>query len=154
MYSKWMRLLQMLAVVLCIGPPVAAVQPQPHEFRLERDADQAGGAIQIVNDWQHEVRLSLWSGHRERIGEWSIRPEANVVLQERGERINVRPNDKVKLGEDSSWVEVGQVGQFQNGMWSINVGQVWQAAQPARHKDNFLFLLLWEVVQNCKGGRC
>ena len=51
-------------------------------------------------------------------------------------------------------MEVGQVGQFQNGMWSINVGQVWQAAQPARHKDNFLFLLLWEVVQNCKGGRC
>jgi hypothetical protein len=142
-----MRLLQMVGVVLFIGLPLAVVQVRPRESRSEQGSDQTGGEIQIVNDWQDEVRLSVWLENRKQIGEWSIRPEENVVLQERGERIKVHPNDKIKMGEDSGWVEVGQVGQFQNGMWYVNVRQVWQAIQPNRHQDNFLLLLLWGAVR-------
>jgi hypothetical protein len=54
--------------------------------------------------------INMWSDQRERIGAWSIRPGENVVLQERGQRIRVRPNYKMKAGEDWGWVDVGQVG--------------------------------------------
>jgi hypothetical protein len=49
------------------------------------------------------------------------------VLQERGERIRVRPNYKLKVGHDGDWVDVGQVGQYQNGTWYVNVRDVWAA---------------------------
>jgi len=87
MHSKGMRWWGMLAVVLCIAPLVAVAQPQPREPRSDRGADQSRGAIQVVNDWRDEVSLSMWSDQRERIGEWSIRPGEEVVLQERGQRI-------------------------------------------------------------------
>ena len=41
--------------------------------------------------------------------------------------IRVRPNYKIKVGDDWGWVDVGQVGQFQNGRWYVNVRDVWQA---------------------------
>jgi len=88
--------------------------------------------MQVVNDWRDAVSLSMWSEHRERMGEWSIRPGENVVLQERGERIRGRPNDKIKVGEDWGWVDVGQVGQFQNGVWHVTVRNVWAATHQDR----------------------
>ncbi len=79
--------------------------------------------------------MNMWSDQRERIGAWSIRPGENVVLQERGQRIRVRPNYKMKVGEDWGWVDVGQVGQFQNGTWYVNVRDVWQATHRDRHES-------------------
>ena len=55
-----------------------------------------------------------------------------MVLQERGERIRVRPNDKIKMGDDGGWVDVGQVGQFQNGMWRVDMRDVWAATHQDR----------------------
>jgi hypothetical protein len=42
----------------------------------------------------------MWSDNRERLGEWLIRPEESVVLQEHGARLRVRPNYKVQVGDD------------------------------------------------------
>ena len=132
MYTQWMQRWGMVAVVLLLTPLLAVAQPRPREARPDRSteqysrADRSRGEMHVVNDWRDDVNLSLWSDNRERIGEWSIGPEESVVLQERGERINVRPRDKVQLGEDSGWVAVGQVGQFQNGTWYVNVREVWQ----------------------------
>ncbi len=136
MHSKWIRWWGMLAVVLCVAPLVAVAQPRPREARPESSSDRSRGEIQIVNDWRDEVSLSMWSEQRERLGEWSIRPGEQVVLQERGERLRVRPNYKIKVGEDWGWVDVGQVGQFQNGTWHVNVRQVWQATHRDRPRDN------------------
>jgi hypothetical protein len=132
MYAKWMRLWGMVAVVLLLAPLMAVAQPRPREARPDSSADRSRGAIQVVNDWRDEVSLSMWSDNRERLGEWSIRPGENVVLQERGERIRVRSNDKIKVGDDGDWVEVGQVGQFQNGVWHVNVRNVWAATHQDR----------------------
>lgn len=38
-----------------------------------------------------------------------------ILLQERGERLKVRSNYKITLGDSGDWVEVDQVGQFRNG---------------------------------------
>jgi hypothetical protein len=126
-----------MAVVLVLAPLLAVAQPRPREARPDRSPDQysrsdrSGGELQVVNDWRDEVNLSMWSEHRERLGEWTIRPGENVVLQEHGERLRVRPNYKIKVGDDGDWVDVGQVGQYQNGTWYVTVRQVWQAT----HRD-------------------
>jgi hypothetical protein len=132
MHAKWMQLWRMVAVVLVLAPLMAVAQPRSREARPDRSADRSRGEIQVVNDLRDEVSLSLWSENRERLGEWSIRPGENVVLQERGERIRVRPNDKMKMGDDGGWVDVGQVGQFQNGVWRVNMRNVWAATQQDR----------------------
>ena len=133
MRYKWMKVWGMLAVVLCIVPLLAVAQPQPREPRSDRGADRPRGAMHVVNDWRDEISLSMWSDQRERIGEWAIRPGEQVVLQERGQRLRVRPSYKIKVGEDWGWVDVGQVGQFQNGTWYVHVRDVWQAT----HRDRY-----------------
>src|SRR5919197_3180209 len=127
MHAKWTKLCGMLAVVVLIAPLWAVAQPQPREPRSYSGPDRSRGEIQVINDWRNEVSLSMWSDNRERLGEWLIRPGENVVLQERGERLRVRPNYKIKVGDDGDWVDVGQVGQFQNGTWYVNVRNVWAA---------------------------
>jgi len=137
MHTKWMKLCGMMAVVLFLTPLLAVAQPRPREARpdsrSDRDnrSDRSRGEIHVVNDWRDAVSLSMWSDNRERIGEWTIRPGENVVLQEQGERIRVRPNYKIKVGEDWGWVDVGEVAQLQNGVWQVSVRNVWQAT----HRD-------------------
>ena len=137
MHAKGMKLWGMVAVILLLTPLLAVAQPRPREARPDRSTDQysrsdrSRGEMHVVNDWRDAVSLSLWSDNRERIGEWTIRPGENVVLQEQGERIKVRPNYKIKVGEDWGWVDVGQVAQFQNGVWQVTVRNVWQAT----HRD-------------------
>src|SRR2546421_12983334 len=90
MQAKWMRREGMVALVLLLAPLLAVAQPRPREARPDRSPERSGssdrsrGDMQVVNDWRDAVSLSMWSEHRERLGEWSIRPGENVVLQERG----------------------------------------------------------------------
>ena len=133
MHAKWMRWCGMLAVVVLIAPLLAVAQPRPREPRSsDSGPGRSRGEMQVTNDWRDEVNLSVWSDNRERLGEWLIRPGENVVLQERGERLRVRPNYKIKVGDDGDWVDVGQVGQFQNGTWYVNVRNVWAATHDDR----------------------
>ena len=135
MHSRWVRWCGMLAVAVLIAPLWAVAQPQPREPRWDRGADRSRGAIEIINDWRDDVNLTLWTDQRERLGEWSIRPGEQVVLQEGGRRLRVRPNYKIKVGDDWGWVNVGQVGQFSNGTWYVNVRNVWQATHADRQRD-------------------
>jgi hypothetical protein len=137
MHGKWMRLWGMVAVVLLLAPLMAVAQYGSREVRPYGNSDrsrESRGEIQVLNDLREEVSLSMSSGNRELLGEWSIRPGEHVVLQERGERIRVRPNDKMKLGDDGQWVEVDRVGQFQNGVWRVDMRDVWAATHQDRPK--------------------
>jgi hypothetical protein len=135
MHAKWMRRWRMVAVILLLAPLMAVAQSRPREVRPYSSSDGARGSygeIQAVNDLRDEVSLSMLSENRELLGEWSIRPGEKVVLQDRGERIRVRPNDKIKMGDDGEWVDVGQVGQFQDGVWRVDVRDIWAATQQDR----------------------
>jgi hypothetical protein len=132
MHAQWMQRWGMVAVVLGLAPLMAVAQPRSREARPDHSAERARGEIHVVNDLRDEVRLSMRSEHQERLGEWSIRPGENVVLQERGARIRVRPHDKMTLGDNEGGVEVGQVGQFQNGVWRVNMRNVWAATYQER----------------------
>jgi hypothetical protein len=137
MHAKWMRLWGMVAVVLLLAPLMAVAQygsgsRETHPYSSSDRSREARGEIEVVNDLREEVSLSMASEDRDLLGEWSIRPGKNVVLQDRGERIRVRPNDKIKVGDDGEWVDVGQVGQFQNGVWRVDMRDVWTATHQDR----------------------
>jgi len=126
MNSKGMKLWGIVAVVLLLTPLLAVAQVRYRESQLAPNYDQTRGPVQVINDWRDVVNVSMWSENRERIGEWVVRPGERVVLGETRRPIRVRPNYKIKVGEDWGWVDVGQVGQFQNGTWYVNVRDVWQ----------------------------
>jgi hypothetical protein len=128
MHTKWMRLWGMVAVVLLLAPLMAVAQSRPREARPDKSSDRSRGEVQVTNDWRDEITLSMRSDTQERLGEWSIRPGENVVLQERGERIRIRPNYKITVGDEGDWVEVDQVGQFRDGIWHVKVRDVVTAA--------------------------
>ena len=128
MHTNWTRLWGIVAVGLLLAPLMAVGQPQPREARPDRSADRSRGEVQVVNDWRDEISLSMRSDKQEQLGVWSIRPGENVVLQERGERIRIRPNYKITVGDSGEWVNVDQVGQFRNGTWYVNVRDVVTAA--------------------------
>ena len=128
MHTKWMRLWGMVAVVLLLAPLMAVAQSRPREARPDKSSDRSRGEVQVTNDWRDEITLSMRSDTQERLGEWSIRPGENVVLQERGERIRIRPNYKITVGDEGDWVEVDQVGQFRDDIWHVKVRDVVTAA--------------------------
>ena len=130
MHIKWMRLEGLVAVVLLLVPLMAGAQPRAREARPDSSADRARGEVLVVNDWREEVSLSMWSANRERLGEWSIRPGENVVLQERGKRVKVRSNDKITVGDSGDAVDVGQISEFRNGAWHVKVRDVWASTHP------------------------
>ena len=135
MHAKWMRPVGMVAVVLLLAPLMAGAQYGSREAQPYGSSDrsrESRGEIQVVNDLRDEVSLSISAGNRELVGEWSIRPGERVVLQERGERIRVHPNDKMKLGDEGQWVKVDRVGQFQNGVWRVDMRDVWAATHQDR----------------------
>jgi hypothetical protein len=124
---KWIRWCGMLAGVLVLALMVVIAQGQPREPRWEYTRGWPRGEIQVTNDWQEDVKVSMWSSRRERIGEWIITPGANAVLEADGVQIKVRPSYKIKVGEEWGWVDVGDVGQFQQGTWYVSVRNVWRA---------------------------
>ena len=144
MRLTWMGQYGVLAVILLLSPLVnfAQVQiqlpqwpPFPNEPRArppEHFSDQPRGLLEVINDWQDEVQVTVWSHHRERIGAWIIAPGQPAVFEVEGERIKVRPHYKIKVGEDWGWVDVGQVGEFQNGVWYVRVRDIWRATHGRR----------------------
>ena len=127
MQTKSMKLVGILAMVLVLMPLLAVAQVPYREPRLARNADQARGPIQVINDWRDVVNVSMWSESRQQLGAWVIRPGERAVLGKARHPIRVRPTYKIKVGDDWGWVDVGQVGQFRNGTWYVNVRDVWQA---------------------------
>jgi len=147
---KRMRFYSLFAVILVCTPLMALAQvqvqisppphwpPFPNELRPaapEPYADEPRGLLEVINDWNEEVRISVWSNQRERIGEWIVYPGAINTFAEGGQRIKVRPHYKIKVGDDWGWVDVGHVGQFHNGAWYVRVRDIWRATHGARQRD-------------------
>jgi hypothetical protein len=137
-----------LAVLLCCIPLLARAQIQiqlpqgwpqfPNEPRPappEHYGDEPRGLLEVINDWDNPVNITVWSPQRERIGEWVVSPGQTSTLEEGGHQIRVRPHYKIKVGEDWGWVDVGQVGQFHNGAWYVRVRDIWRATHGARQRD-------------------
>jgi hypothetical protein len=127
MHAKGIKLWGILVAVLVLPPLLASAQVYYRESRPAQHDDHARGPIEVVNDWRDVVHVSMWSARREPIGAWLVRPGERVLLGEARRPIRVRPNYKIKVGDEWGWVDVGQVGQFQNGRWYVNVRDVWQA---------------------------
>ena len=138
----------MVAVVLLCTPFLASAQIQiqlppgwpqfPNEPRPappEHYADEPRGLLEVINDWEDQVSITVWSHQRERIGEWVVSPRQTNTFAEGGRQVKVRPHYKIKVGEDWGWVDVGQVGQFQNGVWYVRVRDIWRATHGARQRD-------------------
>ena len=126
MKTKWLGWFSILVVWLWARPSVASAQRYD-----DRDEDSRV-SIEVTNDWRDEVQITMWTHRRERIGgSWTLDPGDAAFLAVERERIKVRPRYKIKVGNDWGWVNVGQVGHFQDGVWYVNVRDVWRAT----HRD-------------------
>jgi len=148
MPRKWIGWYGVLAVALWCIPLFASAQmqiplppgwpPFPEEPRPappEHYGDEPRGLLEIINNWGYVVRITVWSNQRERIGEWVAQSAQTTTFEEGGQRIKVRPHYKIQVGEDWGWVDVGQVGQFHNGVWYVRVGDIWRATHGVRQRD-------------------
>src|SRR6266849_1658837 len=147
MTSKRIGWYSVLAVLFCI-PLLAMAQIQiqlppgwpqfPSEQRPappEHHGDEPRGLLEVMNDWDNPVSITVWTNQRERIGEWVVSPGQINTFVEGGQQIKVRPHYKIKVGEDWGWVDVGQVGQFHNGAWYVRVRDLWRATHGARQRE-------------------
>src|SRR5262245_22990673 len=118
MYLKRTRWYGVVAVMLFLTPLFAMAQiqiqlpphwpPFPDEPRPrppEHFDAEPRGFLEVINDWQDEVPVTVWSHHREQIGTWSIPAGQLAVFEVDGERIKVRPRYKIKVGDDWGWVD-------------------------------------------------
>ncbi len=126
MKAKWLGWFSLLVIGLWAIPLVTSAQGYD-----DRDED-GRGPIEVTNDWRDEVQITMWTHRRERIGgSWTLDPGDAAFLAVERDRIKVRPRYKIKVGNDWGWVNVGQVGHFQDGVWYVNVRDVWRAT----HRD-------------------
>jgi hypothetical protein len=126
--TKMIKMLTLLATVLLAAPGGAIAQDRYSQPEPERSRDQPRGQIQITNDWRDTVNVTMWTHRRERIGEsWQIDSGETALLAVDGARIKVRPNYKIKVGDDWGWVNLGAVGEFSRGTWYVNVRDIWRA---------------------------
>ncbi len=136
--TKIISTLIIMATLLFIAPIGAMAQQDRYSppYEPEPPRDRPRGQIQVTNDWRDEVRLTMWTHRRERIGDsWTLSPGETAVLAVDGIRIKVRPNYKIKVGDDWGWVNLGVVGEFSRGVWRVNVRDIWRATHQ-RGRDN------------------
>ena len=123
---QWRRVWGILAVAFLLTPFAVVAQEG-------RRGDR--GDIQVTNDWEQTVRVTLWKQRGEQISRrsWTIPQGQSVVLGDEGGRsIRVRSEDKIKVGEDWGRVDIGAVGQLQSGVWTMSVRNIWQATHQHR----------------------
>jgi hypothetical protein len=125
---KWIRAWGILAVVLLVTPLVVLAQES-------RRGDR--GDIQVTNDWDNTVKVTLWKQRGEQISRrsWTIAPGQSAMLGDDGGRsIRVRADDKIKVGEEWGRVDIGAVGQWQRGTWNVSVRDIWRATRERRSR--------------------
>ena len=126
---QWRRVWGILAVAFLLTPFAVVAQEG-------RRGDR--GDMQVTNDWEHTVRVTLWKQRGEQISRrsWTIPQGQSVVLGDEGGRsIRVRSEDKIKVGEDWGRVDIGAVGQLQGGVWNVSVRNIWQATHQRRGRS-------------------
>ncbi|MCC8986803.1 MAG: hypothetical protein LM523_03680 [Candidatus Contendobacter sp.] len=129
MKAKWFGISGMLAVVLLLTMTPEWVGAQEYY----RGEGGRRGPIQVTNDWRDEVKITMWTQDKERIGEyWTLNSGETAFLEYRDVRIKVRSSYKIKVGEDWGWTNLRDVGEFQNGVWYVNVRDIWRATHQDR----------------------
>lgn len=118
----------LIAALLMVPAGVMAQQEDFQGFGPAFGRDRPRGQVQITNDWRDAVNVTMWTHRRERIGgSWEIDSGESAYLVEGGDRIQARPNYKIKVGNDWGWVNLGDVGRFRRGTWFVNVRDIWRA---------------------------
>ena len=126
MTLQWRRVWGILAVAFLLTPFAVVAQEG-------RRGDR--GDMQVTNNWEQTVRVTLWKQRGEQISRrsWTIPQGQSVVLGDEGGRsIRVRSEDKIKVGEDWGRVDIGAVGQLQSGVWTMSVRNIRQATHQHR----------------------
>ncbi len=126
----WMRLGGVLAILLGVAPVLAIAQGY--------GGDQAAGrgTIQVDNNWRDPVHITVWTNRGIELGGgWRFRSGESAFLAVGERKIKVRPNYMIKVGDDWGRVNVRDVGQFQNGIWYVNVQDLWRATHRDRGDD-------------------
>jgi len=126
----WMRLGAILAVLLGAAPTLAVAQGYSSGRTQQR------GMIQINNDWRDSVHITVWTNRGEELGGgWQFASGESAFLAIGQRKIKVRPNYQIKVGDDWGQVNVRNAGRFQNGIWYINVRDLWRATHRNRRDD-------------------
>lgn len=128
--KHWMILGGILAALLGTAPTLAVAQG------YSRDRTQQRGMIQIKNDWQDSVHITVWTNRGEELGGgWQFASGESAFLAIGQRKIKVRPNYQIKVGDDWGRVNIRDAGQFHKGIWYINVRDLWQATHRDRRDD-------------------
>ena len=131
--TKIIQLSVILVALLCLVPGGASAQEGYSPYDVQRPRDRPRGEIQVTNDWRDAVTVTMWTHRRERIGDsWVLEPGESAYLAVDEDRIKVRPNYKIKVGNDWGWVNLGEVGEFYRGAWHVNVRDIWRATHQRR----------------------
>ncbi|MCC8986342.1 MAG: hypothetical protein LM523_01280 [Candidatus Contendobacter sp.] len=128
--KSWMRLGGILTVLLVTVPILAVAQGYNRYRATER------GPIQIENNWRDSVHITVWTDRGEELGGgWQFGSGESAFLAVGERKIKVRPNYKIKVGDDWGRVNVRNVGRFQNGVWYVNVRDLWRTTHRNRGDD-------------------
>ena len=126
----WMRLGGILTVLLVTVPMLAVGQG------YNRDRANERGPIQIDNNWRDSVHITVWTDRGEELGGgWQFGSGESAFLAVGERKIKVLPNYQIKVGDDWGRVKVRNVGRFQNGVWYVNVRDLWRATHRNRGDD-------------------
>jgi hypothetical protein len=143
MYMKtWIKLGGILAILLGVAPVLAVAQGYGSDRAEERgreygrDRAAGRGTIQVDNNWRDAIHITVWTNRGEELGGgWRFRSGESAFLAVGDRKIKVRPNYKIKVGDDWGRVNVRDVGRFQNGVWYVNVRDLWRATHRDRGDD-------------------
>lgn len=120
--KTWIRLGWILAVLLGVAPMLVVAQG----YGGDRAAGR--GTIRVDNNWRDAVHITVWTDRGEELGGgWGFGSGESAFLAVGERKIKVRPNYMIKVGDDWGRVNVRDVGQFQNGVWYVNVRDLWRA---------------------------
>ena len=126
--SKSIQLVLLLLAALVVAPSGVIAQDSERPYGSQYRQDRPRGQLQITNDWRETVTITMWTHRRERIGtSWELDAGETAYLAVDEDRIRVRPNYKIKVGEDWGWVNVGDVAEFRRGVWYATVRDIWRA---------------------------
>ena len=102
---------------------------------VPESASRYRAEIQVTNDWQSDVVVTIWTERQEQISKrtWTIRPgQSAYLINENERRIRVNASDKIKVGDDWGRVAIGDVGQMRRGAWHVRVRDVYRMTHRPR----------------------
>ena len=136
--TKITHFLVILVSTLFLLPGGVVAQDHVSPYGLESAGNWPRGEIQVANDWTDQVKVTLWTHEHERIGDsWMLEAGESAFLAVDDNRIKVRPSYKIKVGSDGGWVNLGDVGRFEGGVWYVNVREIWRATRQRDDRPNW-----------------